>query len=77
MNQDEKWLLKYNEVKIFIETNNRNPSKHDDAERGLYCNWLRHNKKLFNSGELKQERVELFKELLTKMKDFKRVNQYG
>ena len=30
MTQDEKWLLKYNEVVVFIENNKRNPSKHDD-----------------------------------------------
>jgi len=36
MTQDEKWLLKYNEVVAFIENNKRNPSKHDDEERGLY-----------------------------------------
>lgn len=34
MTQDEKWLLKYNEVVAFIENNKRNPSKHDDEERG-------------------------------------------
>lgn len=35
MTQEEKWLLKYNEVVAFIENNKRNPSKHDDEERGL------------------------------------------
>jgi len=34
MTQDEKWLLKYNEVVTFIENNKRNPSKHDYEERG-------------------------------------------
>lgn len=29
MTQDERWLAKYNEVKTFIETNHRNPYKHD------------------------------------------------
>lgn len=47
MTQDEKWLLKYNEVVAFIENNKRNPSKHDDEERGLYLNWIKHNKKLY------------------------------
>ena len=28
MTQDEKWMLKYNEVVVFIETNHRNPSRH-------------------------------------------------
>lgn len=64
MTQDEKWNVKYNDVVVFIETNHRNPSKYDAKERGLYCNWLRHNKKLFNAGELKGGRLELFKKLL-------------
>lgn len=76
MTQDERWLAKYNEVKTFIETNHRNPSKHDAEERGKYCNWLRHNKKLYNSGELKVERMALFKELMELTEENKRVNQY-
>ena len=76
MTQDERWLAKYNEVKTFIETNKRNPSKHDDEERGRYFNWLKHNKKLFNAGELKEERIELYKQLLELSENYKRVNQY-
>ena len=52
MTQDEKWLLKYNEVVAFIENNKRNPSKHDDEERGLYLNWIKHNRKLYSAGLL-------------------------
>lgn len=76
MTQDEKWLAKYNEVKSFIEMNKRNPSKYDAEERGLYCNWLRHNKKLFNAGELKEGRVEPFEKLLALCEEYKRVNQH-
>lgn len=76
MTQDEKWVAKYNEVKKFIEANKRNPSKHDDTERGLYCNWIRHNKKLYNSGEMKDERVKMFKELLELSEIYKHINQY-
>lgn len=76
MTQDEKWKLKYNEVKTFIEENHRNPSKYDAEERGKYCNWLRHNKKLYNSGELKEERMEMFKKLLELTEEYKRVNQW-
>jgi hypothetical protein len=76
MTQDERWLVKYNEVKSFIEMNHRNPSKYDDTERGLYCNWIRHNKKLYNSGELKEERMEIFKELIMLSEQHKRKNQY-
>ena len=56
MTQDEKWNERYNEVVTFIETNKRNPSRYNDTERGLYCNWLHHNRKLMNAGALKPER---------------------
>lgn len=75
MTQDEKWLLKYNEVKSFIETNKRNPSKFISEERGLR-NWVRHQQKLVNKDDLKSERVEKYKELLALMAEYKRVNQY-
>ena len=75
MTQDERWLAKYNEVKAFIESNHRNLSKFITEERGLR-NWVRHQKKLVNKDELKLERVEKYKELLTLMEECKRVNQY-
>lgn len=77
MTQDERWLAKYNEVKSFIENNKRNPSKHDDKERGLYLNWIKYNRKLYAAGELKPDRVEKFKELLALMEENKRKNQYA
>ena len=40
MTQDELWLKKYQEVKASIETNHRNPSRHNPEERYKYCNWL-------------------------------------
>ena len=67
MTQDEKWLLKYNEVVEFIQANHRNPSKHDPEERFKYYNWLKHNRQLMNAGELKEDRCE----------EYKRVNQYA
>ena len=76
MTQDEKWLVKYNEVMDFMEKNKRNPSRYDDNERGLYCNWIKHNKKLYNAGQLKEERMEMFKDLLSLMEEYKRKNQY-
>ena len=76
MTQDERWLSKYNEVKTFIETNHRNPSKHDATERGLYCNWIRHNRKLLKAGTLKPERCELFEKLLDLCEKYKHINQY-
>ena len=76
MDQETRWLKRYNEVKTFIEENHRNPSKHDEEERGKYLNWLKHNRKLMNAGTLKPERVELFKRLLALIEDNKRLNQY-
>ena len=76
MTQDEHWFEKYNEVKDFIETNKRNPSKYDAEERGKYYNWLKHNRQLMNTGSLKPERVEQFKILLSLMEEYKRVNQW-
>lgn len=75
MTQDELWLEKYQELVAFIETNKRNPSKHDDEERGRYLNWMKHNRKLYMVGEMKPERADKFKELLALCEKYKRVNQ--
>ena len=74
MDQETRWLTRYNEVKNFIETNKRNPSKHNPEERYKYCNWIKHNKKLYNAGDLKEERMEMFSVLLAIMEENKRVN---
>lgn len=76
MDQDTRWLTKYKKVVEFIETNHRNPSRYVPEERGKYLNWLKHTKKQYNSGELKPERAELFKELLALVEENKHVNQY-
>ena len=75
MTQEERWLTRYNEVKGFIEREHRNPSKFIPEERGLK-NWVRHQQKLVNKGELKEERVEMYEELLVLMAEYKRKNQY-
>ena len=56
MTQDEKWMIHYNEVKTFIETYHRNPSKYVDSERGLR-NWVKQQKKLMNAGALEGEKA--------------------
>lgn len=76
MTQDERWMAKYNEVVYFIETNHRNPSKHDEEERGKYLNWIKANRKAFNAGKMKLERVEKFKELVALTEQYRRKNQY-
>ena len=76
MTQDERWKARYNEVKTFIETNKRNPSKYDAEERGDYYTWLKHNRKQMNAGTMKPERVEKFKELLALCEQYKHKNQW-
>ena len=75
MTQDERWQEKYNEVKTFFEENHRNPSKHR-IEEHLMLNFIKHNRKLLNKGQMKTERVEMFKELMELSEKYKRKNQY-
>lgn len=75
MTQDELWLVKYKEVKEFIVQNHRNPSRHN-IEDHLALNWIKHNRKLLNKGELKEGRKALFLELLNLIEQNKRKNQY-
>ena len=75
MTQDELWLAKWQEVIDFMETYHRNPSKHR-IEEHLMLNWVKHNRKLMNAGEMKEERVKLFRELLNIGEGYRRKNQY-
>ena len=63
MDQDTRWLNKYEEVMTFIETNQRNPSKHRIEEHDM-LNWLKANRKTLNAGKMKAERVGRFSRLL-------------
>ena len=63
-------------MKEFIEREHRNPSKFIPEERGQYLNWIKHNRKLYSAGLLKEERVMKFNELLVLMEENKRKNQY-
>ena len=76
MTQDERWLVKYNEVVTFIQTNHRNPSRHRIEEHDM-LNWLKANRKAMNKGVLKPERVEALKELLALTEQYRRVNQWA
>ena len=75
MDQETRWLARYNEVKEFIEREHRNPSKHRIEEHDM-LNWLKANRKKVNAGELSLERVANFNKLLTLMEQYKRKNQY-
>ena len=75
MDQETRWLKRYDEVKGFIGENHRNPSKHRIEEHDM-LNWVKQQRKLMNAGRLKAERMERFKELLGIIEENKRVNQY-
>lgn len=75
MTQDERWLARYNEVKAFIETNHRNPSRHRIEEHDM-LNWLKANRKKMNAGDLAEPRLGMFKELLALSEQNKRKNQW-
>lgn len=76
MTQDERWLAKYKEVMDFMEKNHRNPSRHRIEEHDM-LNWLKATRKKMNGGVLKEERLSLFKELLSLVEENKRKNQYA
>lgn len=75
MTQDERWMIRYNEVVDFINANKRNPSKYVPEEK-LMVHFLKRGRKLMNAGELKAERLEMFKTLLALVEENKHVNQW-
>ena len=75
MTQEERWMVRFNEVKNFIKTNKRNPSKYRDEEK-LMVHFLKRGRKQMNAEELKEPRFGLFKELLELSEHYKRKNQY-
>ena len=75
MTQEERWMLRYNEVKSFIETNHRNPSKYNPEEM-LMVHFMKRGRKLMNVGELAEPRLGMFKELLALSEQYRRKNQY-
>lgn len=69
--QDERWMVRYQEVMDFMEKNHRNPFKHFPEERNMHS-WCHHCRKQINQGLLKPE-------LETDgggNERYKRVNQY-
>ena len=75
MTQEQRWQIRYDEVKRFIEENKRNPSKHRIEEHDM-LNWVKQQRKLVNAGKLKAERMEAFKRLMEIWEENKRKNQY-
>ena len=66
MIQDERWIIRYQEVLAFVETNKRNPSKYAQEERNMY-NFVKHCRKQMNQSLLKEDRKEAFKKFLVLM----------
>lgn len=75
MTQDELWITKYDEIVTFMEENHRRPSKHRLEEHQM-LNFIKHNRKLMNTGKMKESRGEMFEKLLEIGEKYKRVNQY-
>lgn len=75
MDQDTRWLTRYNEVKTFIETNHRNPSKYYPEEK-LMVHFLKRGRKLMNAGLLIEPRLGMFNKLLELCEQNKHVNQW-
>lgn len=75
MTQDERWQIRYEEVKSFIEVHHRNPSKYNPEEK-LMVHFLKRGRKLINAGALLEPRLGMFKELLVLSEQNKHKNQY-
>ena len=59
MDQETRWLIRYNEVVEFIQTNHRNPSKHRIEEHDM-LNWVKANRKVMNAGKMRPELYFVF-----------------
>ena len=68
-------MVRFKEVKDFIEENHRNPSKYRDEEK-LMVHFLKRGRKLMNAGELKEPRLGMFRELLRLSERYRRKNQW-
>ena len=75
MTQDERWQANWKEVMDFMEAHKRRPSKYEDSERGMR-NWWKHQQKLYNAGLLKEDRIEMFMQLLETGKMYRHLNQW-
>ena len=75
MTQDERWMKRYEEVMVFIKSYHRNPSRHRIEEHDM-LNWVKANRKVMKKGEMRPERVSLFRELLEMTEQYRRKNQW-
>ena len=75
MTQEEKWRKNYAEIVAYMDTYHRNPSKHRQEDM-LMVNWMKHQRKLMNRGDLRADRVLKFRRLIAKGEKLKRANQW-
>ena len=75
MTQDERWIIRYQEVMDFIKTHHQNPSRHRIEEHDM-LNWIKANRKLLNAGKMKPDRVWKFENLLELCEEYRKKNQY-
>ncbi|WP_370790116.1 Helicase associated domain protein [Leyella stercorea] len=59
---EEKWLSHYKALRCYLGANHQLPDKKKVENRGL-LNWWKYNKKLFKTGRLTEERLELLRQL--------------
>lgn len=59
---EEKWLSHHKALRCYLEANHQLPDKKKVENRGL-LNWWKYNKKLFKTGRLTEERLELLRQL--------------
>ena len=75
MTQEQRWQIRYDEVMNFMEREHRKPSRHK-IEEHLMLYFIKHSRKLPNAGEMKEGRVETFKQMMAKMEEYKRKNRW-
>lgn len=63
MTQNERWIVRYNEVMDFIEKNRRDPSKYR-IEDYLMLNFIKHTRKLLNAGKIEENMIGKFNGLM-------------
>ncbi|MCH4099730.1 MAG: helicase associated domain-containing protein [Prevotella sp.] len=74
--QDDLWNQKWQAYKDFMVKNKRRPSKHR-AEDLVLFDWFKHSKKLLKRGQMKADRIEKFKHLLSEAENLPRFNQFN
>lgn len=74
--QDNLWKMKFDAYIQYMHEHKARPSKHRIEDHAL-LNWYKHNKRLYNRGQMLVEREERFRELLTLANKVRRINQHA